>query len=163
MEIFQLFGVDWKLMLAQIINFAIVVFVLWRFAIKPVMSNMEKRNKEIEQGLKDAEQSAKKLAEADKEIRQKLQESQGQAVQIIMQSKKEAEAERQIALDKTKQEVKHLIDKAKEQIANQKEEMVSEARAELAETIVATVRLVMENKINKEIDHKYIDSILKKV
>ena len=80
-----------------------------------------------------------------------------------MQSKKEAEAERQIALDKTKQEVKHLIDKAKEQIANQKEEMVSEARAELAETIVATVRLVMENKINKEIDQKYIDSILKKV
>ncbi len=163
MEILQLFGVDWKLMLAQIFNFAIVAFVLWRFAIKPLMANMEKRNQEIEQGLKDAEKSAQKLAESDREIRQSMQVSQEKAMQIIMQAKKDAEAEKHAQLEKTKQEVKHLIDKAKEQIASQQEEMILQAKAELAETVVETVRLLMDNKMNKDIDKKYIDSMLKKV
>ncbi|MFA6253409.1 MAG: F0F1 ATP synthase subunit B [Patescibacteria group bacterium] len=163
MEILQLFGVDWKLMLAQIFNFAIVAFVLWRFAIKPVMANMEKRNQEIEQGLKDAEKSTQKLAESDREIRKNVQETQAKAMQIIMQAKKDAEAEKHTQLEKTKEEVKHLIDKAKEQIASQQEEMILQAKAELAETVVETVRLVMDNKMNKDIDKKYIDSMLKKV
>ena len=139
-------------MLAQIFNFAIVAFVLWRFAIKPLMANMEKRNQEIEQGLKDAEKSAQKLAESDREIRQSMQVSQEKAMQIIMQAKKDAEAEKHAQLEKTKQEVKHLIDKAKEQIASQQEEMILQAKAELAETVVETVRLLMDNKMNKDID-----------
>lgn len=163
MEILQLFGVDWKLMLAQVINFAIVVFVLWRFAIKPVLANMEKRNQEIEQGLKDAEQSTQKLAESDREIRKNMQASQEKAMAIIMQAKKDAEQEKHATVEKTKQEVKHLIEKAKEQIASQQEEMIQEAKAELAETVVETVKLIMENKMNKDIDKKYIDSMLKKV
>jgi F-type H+-transporting ATPase subunit b len=163
MEILQLFGVDWKLMLAQVVNFAIVVFVLWRFAIKPVLANMEKRNQEIEQGLKDAEQSTQKLVESDREIRKSMQASQEKAMAIIMQAKKDAEQEKHATVEKTKQEVKHLIDKAKEQIASQQEEMIQDAKAELAETVVETVKLIMENKMNKEVDKKYIDSMLKKV
>lgn len=163
MEILQLFGVDWKLMLAQIFNFAIVAFVLWRFAIKPVMVSMEKRNQEIEQGLKDAEKSTQKLAESDREIRKNVQETRAKAMQIIMQAKKDAEAEKHVAVEKTKEEVKHLIDKAKEQIVSQQEEMIVQAKAELAETVVETVRLLMDNKMNKDIDKKYIDSMLKKV
>jgi len=163
MEILQLFGVDWKLMLAQIVNFAIVAFILWRFAIKPLMFSMEKRNKEIEQGLKDAEESTKKLVESDREIRKNLQASQAKATEIIMQAKKDAEDEKHAIVEKTKQEVKHLIAKAKEQITNQQEEMVLEAKAELADTVVETIKLVMDNKMNKEVDKKYIDSMLKKV
>lgn len=163
MEILQLFGVDWKLMLAQIVNFAIVAFVLWRFAIKPLMVNMEKRNQEIEQGLKDAEKSTQKLAESDREIRQSMQASQAKAMQVIMQAKKDAEQEKHATVEKTKQEVKHLIDKAKEQIANQQEEMILAAKTELAETVVETVKLIMDNKMNKDVDKKYIDSMLKKV
>lgn len=163
MEILQLFGVDWKLMLAQIVNFAIVAFVLWRFAIKPLMVNMETRNQEIEQGLKDAEKSTQKLAESDREIRQSMQEGQAKAMEIIMQAKKDAEQEKRATVEKTKQEVKHLIDKAKEQIANQQEEMIMKAKAELAETVVETVKLVLDNKMTKEVDKKYIDSMLKKV
>ncbi len=163
MEILQLFGVDWKLMLAQIVNFAIVAFILWRFAIKPLMFSMEKRNKEIEQGLKDAEESTKKLAESDREIRKNLQASQAKATEIIMQAKKDAEDEKHAIVEKTKQEVKHLIAKAKEQITNQQEEMVLEAKAELADTVVETIKLVMDNKMHKEVDKKYIDSMLKKV
>lgn len=163
MEILQLFGVDWKLMLAQIVNFAIVAFVLWRFAIKPLMVNMETRNQEIAQGLKDAEKSTQKLAESDREIRQSMQESQAKAMEIIMQAKKDAEQEKRATVEKTKQEVKHLIDKAKEQIANQQEEMIMKAKAELAETVVETVKLVLDNKMTKEVDKKYIDSMLKKV
>ena len=163
MEILQLFGVDWKLMLAQIVNFAIVAFVLWRFAIKPLMANMDKRSQEIEQGLKDAEKSTQKLAESDREIKKSLQESQAKAMEIIMQAKKDAEAEKHATVEKTKQEVKHLIDKAKEQIVNQQEEMIQDAKAELATTVVETVKLIMENKMSKDIDKKYIDSMLKKV
>ncbi len=163
MEIFQLFGVDWKLMLAQVINFAIVVFVLWRFAIKPVMASMEKRNAEIAKGLQDAEKAAKKLSDSDKEAQAKINESREQALAIITQAKKEAEAERHQAMEKSKQEVKVLIERAKEQIARQKDDMVLEARQELAATVSEALKLVIDSKFDKEMDRKYIDKMLKKV
>ena len=150
-------------MLAQIINFAIVVFVLWRFAIKPVMANMEKRNEEIAKGLEHAEQAAKKLAAADKEAHSKINESREQAIAIITQAKKDAESERQQLMEKSKQEVKVLIERAKDQIARQKEDMVLEAKEELATTITEALKLIVDNKLDKEVDRKYIDKMLKKV
>ena len=54
-EIIKTFHIDWKLLIAQAVNFAIVVFALYKFAYKPLLKTMNERTAKIEQGLKDAE------------------------------------------------------------------------------------------------------------
>ncbi|MBT7553014.1 ATP synthase F0 subunit B, partial [bacterium] len=79
MEILELFGVDWRLMIAQLVNFVIVLLVLWKFAIKPLMKTMESRNAEISKGLDDAKAAADKIEEVEHDVKIKLQETKAEA------------------------------------------------------------------------------------
>src|SRR5436305_638109 len=66
-KITQQFGVNWPNLVAQILSFSIVAFVLWRFAFKPVLATLDERQRKIEAGLKYAEEMQAKLAAAQEE------------------------------------------------------------------------------------------------
>ncbi len=161
MEILELFGIDWKLMLAQLINFAIVVLVLWKFAIKPLTATMEKRNKEIEQGLFDAEKAKEKLEEVGNEVKAKLQETKQEAAVILEKARKQSEENKQSTVDKTKEEVEALIKKAKIQIDSEKDSMVAEVKGEVAQMVVTALEKILSEGLSKDMDKKYIDKALK--
>ena len=161
MEILELFGVDWKLMAAQLVNFAIVVFVLWKFAIKPLRNTMEARNNEIEQGLSDAKAAADILESTEKDIKDKLIETKGEALGILEEAKKLSEKNKQENLGKTKEEVAKLIEKAKQQIDNEKSTMINEVRGEVSKMVVVALEKILSAGISKDIDKKYIDKVLK--
>jgi len=163
MEILQLFGIDWKLMLAQLINFAIVVLVLWKFAIKPLTATMERRSKEIEQGLFDAEKSREKLEAVQNEVKEKLQEAKKEAAVILDKARQLSEDNKKISLDKTKEEVEILIKKAKEQINSEKDSMVSQVKTEVAQMVVTALEKILSEGLSKDLDKKYIDKVLKDI
>jgi F-type H+-transporting ATPase subunit b len=61
MEILHVFGIHWKLLLAQVVNFSIALFVLYRFVYRPIFKILAEREAMIHKGLDDAKQ-----AEADR-------------------------------------------------------------------------------------------------
>ncbi len=163
MEILELFGVDWKLMLAQLVNFAIVVFVLWKFAIKPLMATMEERNKEISKGLDDAKSATERLDQVEQEVKTKLNEVKQEGAVVLDKARKQSESERQATIDKTKQEVETVIAKAKEQIQAEKTAMVSEVKKEVADMVVIALQKILSENLSKDLDQKYIDKVLKDI
>lgn len=148
-------------MAAQLVNFLIVVAVLWWWALKPLMKLMRERNQEISQGLADAKAAAQRLDQAEHDIKGKLQETKLAAAKILEEAKKNADQARQLSLDKTKQEVENLIAKTKQQIQGEKENMVQQARKEVAALIVEALTKVLSEGVTKELDKKYIDKVLK--
>lgn len=73
-ELIKNFGVDWKLLIAQAVNFAVLLFLLKRFAYQPVLAMLRKRKDEIERGLaltKEAEQTARHADELQEETLQR--------------------------------------------------------------------------------------------
>ena len=66
-ELITTFHIDWKLLIAQIVNFGLVLFVLWKFAIKPLSKVMADRSKEIEKSLDDAKQIRDNLTKSHEE------------------------------------------------------------------------------------------------
>lgn len=161
MEILELFGIDWKLMLAQLFNFLIVVGVLWFFALKPLTKTMQSRNEEITKGLEDAKKSADRLEKVEVDVKDKLNEAKAEAANILEKAKKQAEESKNANVAKTKEEVEILIKKAKEQIASEKDSMVSEVKKEVAEMVVVALEKILSEGISKEVDKKYIDKVLK--
>ena len=57
-------GIDWKIFLAQLVNFGIVFFVLKKFAFSPIQKLLKERQSKIEKGLNDATRSASELSMA---------------------------------------------------------------------------------------------------
>lgn len=161
MEILELFGVDWKLLIAQLVNFSIVVLVLWFFALKPLTKTMQNRNDEISKGLADAQAASEKLSQVERDAKDKLNKTRNEAMAILEEAKKQAEKSKQDNIVKTKEEVAKLITKAKEQIASEKDAMISEAKAELAGTISLALEKILSVGLSKDLDKKYIDKVLK--
>lgn len=160
MEILELFGVNWKLMLAQIVNFAIVFFVLWRFAIKPLLKTMESRNQEISSGLDNAKQAEERLLAVEKEVKAQLNVAKKEAMLILDKANSQAEENRKLTLNKAKSEVEVVVAKAKEQIAQEKEKMFVEAKKEFSQMLVLALDKVLSKNLSKEIDQKYIKQAL---
>ena len=160
MEILNLFGVNRKLMLAQIVNFAIVFFVLWRFAIKPLLKTMAERNQEITKGLDDAKLAADRLEAVEKDVKAKLQEAKKESVVILDKANKQAEANHQESLTKAKLEVEQVVSKAKQHIEQEKEKMFVEAKQEFANLLQISLTKVLSKSISQDIDKKYIHQTL---
>ena len=60
-EIIGVFGINGKLLVIQVFNFGILVLILWHFLYKPVVAMLEKREKVIAGGVRDAETAKKNL------------------------------------------------------------------------------------------------------
>ena len=81
MEVLAKLGIDWKLLLAQAVNFAVLFWVLRRYAYQPMLDFLEKRTIKIEQGLKDAEKATLKLSEIEAQEKKVLGAAQKEAKQ----------------------------------------------------------------------------------
>src|SRR5436853_439756 len=89
-KITQDFGISLPFLLAQILNFSVVAFILWKFAFKPVMATLDERQQKIASGLKYAEEMQAKLAATQQESAAVIKQAQVEAVRIIDDARKSA-------------------------------------------------------------------------
>ena len=82
-QIARIFGVDWPHLVAQIVSFCIVCFILQRFAYKPVIKMLEQRRREIEQGIADTKKIADELARTEAQRQKILTEANERITKLI--------------------------------------------------------------------------------
>ncbi len=143
----QTFGVEWKYVVWQLISFLIVLFVLYKFGIKPVAATMEERNRKIEAGIKHAEEMQAKLAAAQAESAALVKQAQGEASRIIDEARKTAKE----FVDKQTQEAStksaEMLAKAQQAIELEHKKMLADARTEIARLVVTTTERVLAKKL----------------
>lgn len=156
-----LFGLDGRLFLAQLINFAIVLFVLWKWVFTPVTKGMQERAAKIEASLVNSDKIAKEKEEFEHWKNQEMSKARSEAGQIISEAKNSAEKTKQTILDQAKQEQDALVEKTKQQLETEKQKIVSEAKAEIATMVVSSTEKILKNKLDSKTDSKLIQESLK--
>lgn len=141
-------GVDWRLFLAQAVNFLILLFILKRFAYTPMLRFLEERSAKIEKGLKDAENATTKLEEISKKEEAVLKEAQTQARKIVEEALLHAKERDQEHLEKTKGEVKKMITEAETEIQDARDNMLALAKQEMAGLVIQTTEKLLKKKID---------------
>jgi len=96
-ELVKTFHIEANLLAAQIVNFVIVLLVLYKFAYGPILKTLNDRTKKIEKGLKDAEESQKKLQEITQKEKEVMTDAKKEAQTIIKKSEEEAKKAKDIA------------------------------------------------------------------
>lgn len=85
-ELLHNFGVDWRLLLAQAVNFFLLLAVLWRFAYQPILGIFRQRREDIAKGLADAREAGEHLAKVEQIGEQKLNAARADALGIVNQA-----------------------------------------------------------------------------
>ena len=114
-SILNLFGLEGKLFVAQIINFAILLFILKKFLYEPIANIFEERKTKIKQGLDDAENAKKALADADNQKILILKEAKVDADKILENTKKSSDNLKQKSSEDAKKQAAEIVDNAKKQ------------------------------------------------
>lgn len=153
-------------LIAQVINFLFLVFVLAKFAYKPLAKMMEERKNKIAGDLEAAEK-AKASAEAiQKEYEDKLAAARQEAAAIIENAQKAAQAAKDKAVADTKAEQERIIADAKAAIASDKKAAMDDVRAQVVDLAMAAAGKIIGQKLGTDEDKKLageiVDSVMSK-
>ena len=155
----ETFHIDWKILIAQVINFGVIFLVLYLFALKPIKKIMTERTATIEKGINDAKHNAEIIASTKKEYEEVIAKAKGEAHELFQEGKKEAEAKKVEMLAKAQSEVEAMVESGKKNLENEKAKMVEEAKAEIVSLVVAATEKVLQDKGDAEITEKSIKKV----
>jgi F-type H+-transporting ATPase subunit b len=157
-KILQDFGISWPFFLAQVLNFSVVAFILWKFAFKPVLATLDERQQKIAAGLQYADEMKAKLEAAQQESAASAKRAQVEATRIIEEARRSAKD----FLDKQTQEsaakANDILAKAQQAIELEKKKMLAEARTEIARLVVVTTQRVLAQELSEADRSRYNDS-----
>ena len=157
-KIFQDFGISWPFLLAQILNFSIVAFLLWRFAFKPVLATLDERQKKIASGLQYAEETKLRLEAIQQESVASAKRSQAEASKVIDEARKAAKDFLDKQTQETAAKASDMLVKAQQVIELEKKKMLAEARTEIARLVVATTQKVLSRELSDADRSRYNES-----
>jgi F-type H+-transporting ATPase subunit b len=138
----ETFGVAWWLFLSQCISFAIVCFLLHRFAYKPILTVLEERRQRIAEGLANADRIKVQLAEAQKTSGEIIAKANAEAQKMIDDARAAAKTLGERQAQQAVAEAEQIIAKAHAATTIERDRMMAELRRELARLVVgATARV----------------------
>lgn len=161
MKLLSALGIDWKILIAQFVNFAILIWVLQRFAYKPIIKFLETRTKKIESGLKNTELAKKKILEIGEKEKEIIKKAKQEARKIIDSSEEIARKNQDEIMRKAEENVKMLSELAEKKIEQEKAKIISEAKSEIADMVVLATEKIIGEKLNSEKDKDLINQIIK--
>jgi len=141
-EIAEQFGVDWWKFLSQCISFSIVAFVLHKFAYQPILQVLAERRKKIEEGLANAEEIKKQLAEAQTQAGELLAKASADAQKLIEEAKAAAKTVQDRESARAIAEAEQIVKNA--QIVTEREhaKMLAELKREVSRLVISTTAKV---------------------
>lgn len=160
-NIFTTLGIDWRLLILQIIAFLILVWALGKWVYPWLMKSVDERQAAIEASAKAAEAAEEKAAGAQEEIKKLLAEARAEAKDIVATAKDEATAMVADSESKAKSRAEKIVKDAHDQL----EKDVIAARKQLHNDTIELVALATEKvvgkTVSKDIDKKIIASAVK--
>lgn len=166
MEIFSALaniGFDWKVALANLVNFLIIFYLLKRFVFSKMQSTLDARKQKIADGLEHAQKAETAKVMAEEEKKQTLEKAREEAAGIVQSARDE---ERRIVGEagaKGEQEAQSIIEQGRARIAAEEQSMREGVEREAGAAIVASVRTILKEEITAEKSARIIKDELAKL
>jgi len=115
--------IDWFTVVAQVLNFLVLVWLMKRFLYKPILHAIDKREKRIAAELANADKRKAEAQKENDEFKHKNEELDQQRAALMSKAVNEVKAERQRLLDEARQAADALSAKRKEALRNQEQNL----------------------------------------
>lgn len=135
-------GIDWRVLITQLISFSFVFFILWRFAYKPIFTMLQLRREKIAEGLANAEKSKAQLAKTENDRQAVLTQAGEMADKMIEEARAAAAHVREVETQKAIAAAEQIIAKAREAAAQDHARMLDELKREVGRLVVQTTTTV---------------------
>ncbi len=155
------FHIDWKIIIAQAINFVIVLIILYFLVLKPLRKLMAERADSIKGGVEDAKRNAELLKTTKDEYAKVIADARAEAHTIFQEGKKEAEEKKALMLEEAKKDVEAMVASGKKNLEAEKAKMMEDAKREIVSLVVSATEKLITDITDDSIDTKVTKRISK--
>ncbi|MBI5135284.1 F0F1 ATP synthase subunit B [Candidatus Uhrbacteria bacterium] len=161
MELIQTLGIEGKLLLAQIVNFAILLFVLWKVAYKPLTTLMTERAQKIQKGVDDAKQMDEQRTTWNREHQEMLVSARKQAQEVVAVA--QAQSAEMITQAKTQaqQKIDTMMAEAQKVVKQEQRAAMVELEKSMTKLVVDVASKFLTKKMNAKDDETMIEQMAK--
>jgi len=153
-------GIELPYLLAFMINFGLLLFLLTFVLYKPITKTLDERAAKIKESLEKAEQIKQESVRAEESVRAQIEAGRKEGQAIIAQAAQNAERVKEEAKAEARKEAEALILRAQAQIESDREESFNKLRREFADLAVLAAEKVIEQSLDKKAHETLIEKVL---
>ncbi len=144
--------------LGQLVGFAVIVFLLWKFVVPPVRRLMSDRQEAVRKQLTESEEAKKKLEEANRAHEKALEEAKGEAKVVIEEARADAERIAAQLREQADVEVERVKVQGEKQIQLLRAQLIRQLRQDLGtESVARAGDLVREHVADEDARSATVD------
>jgi F-type H+-transporting ATPase subunit b len=136
--------------IASVIAFVILLVLLKKFAWKPILDQLDKREKDIQSRLKDAREKESKASELEEDYKCKMQASAAEAEQLKNEIRRQAEEQKQQIIAATQAQAHQMIQRANADIENAKTEAINQLQSQTARLVAEIAQHVLGRNLSQD-------------
>ena len=152
-------GINPGLLIAQIVNVVLLVWLLTRFLYRPVLNMLNERTRRVQESLRDAEQVKEQLAHAKQDYDAELSRARQEAAAILAQAQERAKVQEQEIVAQARREADRIRSEAREQAGQEREQLLRDLKNQMAELVTITASRVLGEELKSNHDRLIEESL----
>ena len=153
-------GINLPSLVAYIVNFILLLGILGFFAYKPLMRMLDERTERIRESLEAADRAREEAASAQEAIQEQIDEALREGQRIMDQTREAAERFRTEEMDKARQEAEAFVERAKADIARERDTALQEVRASFGDLAITAAERVIRSSLDRTAHESLINQVL---
>ena len=135
---------------AELVGFALMLFVLWRFVLPLVKNMVTKRQDEIQRQVDEANEASRKLEEAHGRFDNAVQQAEEEAARIRDDARADAAALREELIAQAEADVERMLQRGRDQLTAQRDQVVRGLRSDLGGASVELAARIVRKELSDE-------------
>ena len=152
----------WSVMMS-LCNLLLIYWIMKKFLFKPVQKVMNARREQVDRMYSDADESRASADQMKKEYEQRLASARQEADSMIRSATQTAQLRGDQIVEEAKAQATHEKQKAQEEIAQQKQQMLKDVRGEISDLAVSIASKVVEKEIDQKDYDGFVDDFIRNV
>ncbi len=145
-ELFAAFGINWKLLVIQTVNFGLLLLILWKYLYTPVVKILDERRGKITESVAKAEAADRRLAEADMEGKTLVATAGKEAEVLVAAGRSRAESQASEILKNTQAKADALIADAAARAEEAKRQALLASEKEITRAAMLAAEKILKGR-----------------
>jgi F-type H+-transporting ATPase subunit b len=142
------------------LTFFIFMFILYKTALKPLLSSIENREDSVRNDIDEAKKQREEAEELLLKHKKMIAEAEAEGHRLLKEAQELAKKSREELVEKAREEANRLIDKARLEIEKQKDDAIKALKAEVVDLAIGAAEKILNQAIDKETNKKVVDDYI---
>ncbi|MCH7552422.1 MAG: F0F1 ATP synthase subunit B [Chloroflexi bacterium] len=153
-------GINLPGLIAQIINFTLLLGILYLVLYKPILRMLDQRSQRIQESLDTADRVQQESVQADEEVKKQINAAREEGRNIVGQATQVAERVREDARTQARTEAEAILQRAQAEIQRERDQAIEELRLQFAELTIAAAERVINASLDSNDHRRLIEEVL---